>query len=211
MKNKKSLMIDKLLIKMVAETALSHGYLKDTDLQNRQTLMLALQKMMLNESKESIGVVDHRSDILRQAAIFEKDGMYEYANVFYAMYFEHTANLLIDHFLNKKGLKSQSKEIIRQVQIHGKYGWLLALLGMKPFSQKHLVVIRAVCDSRNGFIHYKWTGWPLAEPMTNSSAKGDKGVDHNTRIKATIAYVKRYEREALHNRKIGRLKQLLAD
>lgn len=47
-------------------------------------------------------------------------------------------------------------DIIRSVDIYGKFTWLPKVLGHKVFNLAHMKTIKNLADDRNAFIHYKW-------------------------------------------------------
>lgn len=144
-------------------------------------------------------VVDHRDDILSQANYFLASKKYEYSKVFYAMYFEHTLNGLIENECQRRKIDDKTKsDIIRSVDIYGKLTWIPKLLGFKSFNATHLKTIKGLCDDRNAFVHYKWK--PETDENENSA---DEKFHENyfKNIKAAVKYMKQYESGIFFNGK----------
>lgn len=145
--------------------------------------------------------IDHRCDILLQAEVFYENGNYEYAKVFYAMFFEHSLNFIIENECYKRKINEKmQKEIIKNINIQGKLTWLLALFGYKKFNQHHLVTIKKLIDNRNAFIHYKWQ--PTPDNNNDIKLQMDKEFK---RIKSAVKYIKCYEATIFYKKNKGKL------
>lgn len=141
-------------------------------------------------------IVDHRSKVLSQARVFLKKNEYELSTIMYATFFEHSINRIIRFkcVIENIDLKIQ-KEIIRSTNTKAKYTWILKLLGLPNFYNKHLKSILSLTENRNSFIHYKWNSEKLKLPKANA-----KGIIKKTQpnifsdIEKAITYLKNYER-----------------
>jgi hypothetical protein len=135
------------------------GLLVDDDLKNRESFVKKMESIIegIDKSPRLMVIIDHRDTMIKQAEKFYSDGDFEFGKIFYATYFEHTLNYLIDHVAQKKELDSKTrKEIIQSVQIRGKTSWLLKLLELKPLNKNHLKTINDLSEQRNSFVHFKW-------------------------------------------------------
>lgn len=146
-------------------------------------------------------VIDYRFDILSQAEVFYENGNYEYAKVFYAMFFEHSLNCIIENECYKRKIdKKMQIEITKNINIQGKLTWLLALFGYKKFNQHHLVTIKKLIDNRNAFIHYKWQ--PIPDNNEDIKLQMDKEFE---KIKSAVKYMKCYEAFIFYEKNKGKL------
>jgi hypothetical protein len=101
-------------------------------------------------------VTTYTEAILNQANQFLENGKKEFSLIFYAMYFEHTINGIIKRLCKLNRLPDKtSNEIIRSTNVATKFSWLLQLLGLGKFSERHFKVIQQVMEKRNSIIHYK--------------------------------------------------------
>ena len=167
-----------------------------------------LDKVFAYISKNGFPVtIDHRDDITTQADYFVQNKKYEYAKVFYAMYFEHTLNGLIENECYKRKFDDKTRlDIIRSVDIYGKLTWLPKLLGYKVFHLNHLKTIKNLADERNAFVHYKWN----TQPEDTNETDNEKELKENfKKIKAAVKYMKRYEAEILYDGSKAKIQRAL--
>ena len=169
---------------------------------NRKDIMRKMANLTL-DGTISYGL-DHRDVILSTALQFYEDKRYIFALCFYAMYFEHTINVLIGFVLRNRGVSYKSQvELIRSVNTRGKFSWLLELLGLPAFNDKHRNVVKKAAEERNAMIHYKWKMVPNDEFFNNG---GDEEIIKLLeKVRKTVTYLKRYESKVLYKGKKGKL------
>jgi len=156
-------------------------------------------------------VIDHRDDLLEEAKRYEKKGSQEYALLFYALFFEHSINGIISMAAKRKRLSDKSaKQLIRSANISSKFTWVLELLGLPPFNEKHLKCVMRTSDMRNAFVHYKFVG------VRFDDENNEEGVTaHLSKVGKSATYMKKYESRFLYGgekKKIKRkVKELSSD
>ncbi|WP_298529525.1 hypothetical protein [uncultured Christiangramia sp.] len=140
-------------------------------------------------------IIDHSDDILTKARKFRKEEQYDYAKIFYALFFEHIINDIIFYFcITRKIQEKERKEITRSINISGKYSWLLQIFGFPKFKDKHLKTIKKLAEERNAFIHYKWThSFSLNEKIDREEKEIDKREFQ--KIEKTVRYTKAYNKK----------------
>lgn len=196
--------IDKNLAKSVAHEMINslfvYGKLTESDLNLSKKDFLNKFRTIIHNCKYNI-IVDYRPDILLQAEAFFENKNYEYAKIFYAMFFEHSLNSIIEKECNKRNIdEKMGVEIIKSIGIQGKLTWLLALLGFKRFNHKHLTTIKNLIDNRNAFIHYKWKSNPNDDEDNSTQIQMEF-----KKIKLAVKYMKYYETSILYNKNKGKL------
>lgn len=166
----------------------------------------ALTKEILGYFRESNSKVDassfvviyHTSDLLKVARSYHKTQNYEYAFLFYALWFEHWLNGVIAAAATRKGLKEKEiARIIRETDLFkGKTTWLPNLLGLPSFNARHLALMNKIAENRNAFVHYKWQSVDINDD-------GDKCKQILINIEKTIKYFQTFERKFI----FGKLKK----
>ena len=130
------------LVHAFMHSMLAKGDINEEDLKDKSLLFKKLKDLMKN-TELSI-VVDHRESILKTAEQFYANEDYDFSIIFFAMYFEHSINHIITHQLEKNKTSKKTKtELIRSININGKFTWLLEVLGLPKFNSKHIWVFKA--------------------------------------------------------------------
>jgi hypothetical protein len=197
---------DNWLFEILLQNLFSKDILKKADLELPRKELL--DKVFAFISKNGFPVtIDHRDDITSQVDIFILSKKYEYAKVFYAMYFEHTLNGLIDNACHRRKFDDRTRlDIIRSVDIYGKLTWLPRLLGHKVFNSTHVKTIKNLADERNAFVHYKWN---IEHDNDAETVNEKKQEDYFKKIKAAVSYMKRYEAEIMFGGSKAKIKKAL--
>jgi hypothetical protein len=190
----------KSIMESFTRTLFSVGHLNEADLQLSKE---EFYKKIIDKSELSI-TIDHRSNIIDQANAFLVVKKFDFAKIFYAMFFEHSLNKIIEHECTKRNFDIKTKtDIIRSVDIYGKLTWLPKIFGNRTFNVSHMNTIKKLSDDRNSFIHYKWK--PEADGIIDS-AKETKGINEEIRrIKLAVRYMKNYETHILFEKKKNKL------
>jgi hypothetical protein len=101
--------------------------------------------------------IDHTPTLLKEARKYARAAEHELSCLFYATWFEHWLNDLINTVGKRLKLTEQEIiQIIRETQFRAKSTWLLRILGLKPINEAHLRRMQSIIDARNSFVHYKW-------------------------------------------------------
>lgn len=197
------------IFKAVVNSFFATGVIKEEDLKDKDSLLKKIRSLFKNNSPFNI-YLDHREEILRTAETFKKDKNIDFAKIFYAVYFEHSINFLIHNECLRRNISINiQKDIIQNLNIHGKFTWLLIILGFKPFSLAHWGTIKKLCDDRNGFIHYKWKPDPRTNEIPDIKKEEETRTTEFKKIKAAITYLKNYESRYLYNKNKRKLKSLI--
>lgn len=200
------------LLESAVKSFFAAGLMTEEDIKSKESALDAVLKVMNNGSEEKIDEIriDHRDTLIEYAETFYKTKQYYLTKVFYATYFEHSINSLIDLYCNRNMIDNQTKkEIIRSLSIKSKFTWLLTLLKFPTIKEKHLKVILNVADDRNAFIHYKWIGMPDAQLNSEEVNKKEQDtINELNKIKKTVTYLKTYENKIRLLGKKGAIEKL---
>lgn len=179
--------------------AFTAGYLTDSDLEDADLVFKKLYKLL--RSRQIDIIVDHRKTVLDAAISYQNEGNLTFSVLFYATFFEHSINYLISEALkSKRKPQKMISAVIRTANIEAKFGWLMDLLELPKFSDKHRKTILAVASERNSFVHYKWDPRPVDVQMSEAESERISALLNLARGSAT--YVRGYEsRYLFRNRK----------
>ena len=196
--------MSKGVVKSIVESMYQLGEITDEDLLDWTKLK---KKMLALTKKVQFGiVVDHRDNIIKTARKYKKEKNHEYAILFYAIFFEHTLNSIIERICARNKInKKTTNDIIKSVSIDGKLNWLPKLLKIPEINNVHKSLIKKNADDRNAFVHYKFNPGhddPKAEDQEekNRTANLDK-------LEKSFAYIKKYESRVTYDNKKGVFKK----
>lgn len=188
------------LVKFVVENLYLNGFIGEDDLDNGE-LILEKFKESLNSNGELEVVIDHRDDLLNHAKYFENNNDLNMALVMYSTFFEHSINSVIVNALLVKGFDNKSKnEVIRSATLRAKLSWVLKLLDLPKFNEKHMTTILRIADKRNAHVHYKF---------------GSESIEYDDKDELTsllsiarkaVKYSKLYESKVLYGGNKGRVR-----
>ena len=197
--------LSKGVVKSVIESMYQTGEITDEDLLDWGKLkrkMLALTKKNVHFSI----VVDHRENIIDTARKYKKENNHEYATLFYAIFFEHTLNNIIERVCTRNKInKKTTNEIIKSVSIDGKLNWLPKLLKIPEINNVHKALIRKNADNRNAFVHYKFNPGH-DDPKIEKQEKLNR-TDSLDKLEKSVAYIKKYESRVTFDNKKGLFKK----
>lgn len=170
----------KSIVNRFIESAIMGGHLTKEEAANTPAMLQKLIALLANAEVQLI--IDHRDRILEMAESHDEEGDEGWRALYYALFFEHTINGVIDATLQRKkqGAKVR-KGLIRACNIRDKLTWVLELLDLPEFDKYHYKSIDDICEERNAFAHYKWT-----EPNPNLPAI-------LSRAKEAVVYMTEYE------------------
>lgn len=188
------------LARHFAEHLLALGLLSEADFKDRKNLVKTITEHARNT--DFVPVLDHTESILDAAKAFAETHDHELSIMLYATYFEHAFNNLLDYHLATKRVKEMARsELLRAVNMNGKCGWVLEILGLPAFNAKHAKVVLDVAATRNAFVHYKW------KPMRDTEI--ERHAELIKEAKKTVTYTKRYTSRVLFGARKGRLHKVL--
>jgi hypothetical protein len=198
--------LSKTLQKQIVEAALKSlyqdGNITDDDMRNPEQLRVKMLKII--KKHDFTIVIDHRETIIDTARQYKKDKKYDYAVLFYAMFFEHTLNSIIDKCCSRNKIdKKTSNDIIKSVSLAGKLNWLPALLKIPKLNPTHKAVINKTADERNAYTHYKFN--PDSEEPLDEREK--QQIAYLNKLEKTVTYIKQYESKIIFNNKKGLFKK----
>ncbi|WP_040590660.1 hypothetical protein [Methylobacter marinus] len=183
------------LAKSFTNSMFESGLITEDDIEDREKLFNRL--ITLARSIDYKVVVDHRDSLISEAKIKFEAKEYELAIMFYALYFEHAINSIIDAALTRNELCKKTKvAVLRNVDNSGKYTWLLEVLNLPPFNKKHSDIILKVASERNAFVHYKWNT-DYQDVSVNELIQLIKSA------RQSVTYVKQYESRVNYKGKKG--------
>lgn len=172
-----------------------------------------LQKKLLklNNKTDYKITIDHKEDLIETARYFFNKKDFNKSKLFYATYFEHEINDLIIELCEKKKIEKKTiNDIIKSVNIIGKFTWLLLILDASKVSEIHKNVILKTADERNSFVHYKYN--PEQENLKDIAklkVTETKIIDEFIKIEKTITYIKKYKSKNLFNGNKLRLEKII--
>lgn len=199
--------LTKELVKSIIQSLYATEVLSDEDLKDNKSLANAF-KNIFKDGDISV-IIDHRGGILEQAKKYQKLGSYEFSRIFYATYFEHSINSIIENYCSRRKISLNSQtEIIKNVNLWGKLTWMLEILNLPKFNKVHLKTIKILADNRNAFIHYKW------KPSDEFDKNFDREIENKIilsefeQIQKAVIYFKKYEAKVMFNGKKKILQKL---
>jgi hypothetical protein len=180
------------LVKSVVEQLYLNGFIAEDDLDNGE-LIIEKFKESLNSNGELEVVIDHRDDLLNHAKYFENNHDLNMALVMYSTFFEHAINSIIVNALIVKGFDNKSKiEVIRSATLHAKFSWILKLLDLPKFNEKHMTTILRIAEKRNAHVHYKFSSQSIEynnrDELTNLLSIVRKSVRYSKSYESKVLY-----------------------
>lgn len=165
---------------------LKEGKIKKEDLPDKKRVLQKILDYIDNHNIEYQYAVDHRVNLLKNANNFYNSD-YDLSLTLYSTYIEHTINSIIDLYCREKSIGDKTRnEIVRNINILGKFTWLIELINLPKINEKKIVSIKKITESRNSYIHYKWNYTKFDDE------KIENRISHSE-IKSTIKYLKTYE------------------
>jgi hypothetical protein len=133
-------------------------------------------------------IADHTDTFLKDARLSKASGQFKRASLFYALWFEHRLNGIIDSLARRHGLnETEIESVIRHNRCKDKCARVLSNLGIR-LNAAHVEVILQLMRLRNEFVHYKWKS-------SNSNTQEDAVM---ARIEKTVNYIRRVEDKYLY-------------
>lgn len=190
----------KSLVASITESAYVSGEISMEDFNDKNHLLKKLRDYIPKNDKDLFFTIIHDKNLIQRAEEEISKEDWQYAYVFYATYFEHFINeILCIWAVKQKKPHKLIKELIRRVGgIEDKYTWVLEILDLPKFNERHFKTIKYLSEKRNSFIHYKF------EPKA-SSEDSNKEKEEWKKIKfdvsKAIIYSKSYRSRIVWNGK----------
>ena len=198
-KSKEEKKLEDFFYESFIKSLLKSGEISIEEFNDKAKLKKKLLK--LNDKTEYKIAIDHKEDLIETARFFFNKKDYNKSKLFYATYFEHEINDLIIELCEKKKIEKKTiNDIIKSVNIIGKFTWLILILGATEVSEIHKNVILRTADERNAFVHYKYNS--EQEDFVGdekSKIKETKIIAEFKKIENTIIYIKKYKSRNLFN------------
>lgn len=182
-----------------------NGDLSEKDFEDPKVLLQKSLKYLddlKKKGKEIMLVVDHQPSLLSTAEKYIQSEDFELAYVFFATYFEHLINGVIQVRCTKDSISNVVyKELIRKVSLEDKFSWVLELLKLPKFKTQHWQTIKTVSDKRNSFIHYKYQA---AQNQPDFEEREWEKLKPG--LKSAITYSKKYQTKVIYQGKAKKLR-----
>lgn len=201
---KEQLSFTRRLVETLAEGALIGGQLDIKDFSDSKGMIKKLRKTLPKRDKDLFFKIIHTPSLLEEGEKFARTEDYDFSYIFYATYFEHFVNEIIDIWATRNSIPYEiSSSLIRRVSLEDKYTWLLVVLKLPPFNHKYWKIIKNITDKRNNFIHYKYKSKATGDVSISEKVEWEK--DHRSIFKA-IKYTKFYRSKVVFDGKKKKFK-----
>lgn len=192
------------LLRSIAESAFISGDLSIEDLSDIKVVKQKLLKIFPKKDEDLFFAVDHQHSLLREGERFAKRKNPNHAYIFFATYFEHFINEIIDIWATRNAIKHEVRaNLIRRLNLEDKYTWLLEILKLPAFSTVHWKLIKTISDKRNNYIHYKYKPEVATIPSELKIEEWRKDYSH---ILKAISYTKNYRSKVVFDGKKKKFK-----
>ncbi len=204
LKSKKDVIFVQGLVQSIAESLLIQGYIKTEDFSDKKILLEKIRKLIPENEENLFLTITYHVTLLTEGKRYVKTKNYELAYIFYATYFEHFINEILDIWAKKNSIEYRiSSSLIRRVTLEDKYTWVLKLLKLPVFNEKHWKTIKIVSEKRNNFIHYKYNS---ESANTSFNPKEEEWEKDYINILSAVTYTKRYRTKIVFNGKKEKFK-----
>lgn len=199
----------KKILHSITESLYASGIFTDDDIKDKESHVLALKRLLDNGSIGGI-TVDYTQSLTAKARRYKNSNELDYSRIFYATYFEHEVNGLIHLYCLRNKIDNNTQTaIIQSVNIWGKFTWLLQLMNYPIVNKNHLNTIKALADSRNSFVHYKWKDDPDFHSIPDSKKEQDKIDSEFDRIEKAVKYFRKYCSKIMFKGNKSKIKKLI--
>ncbi len=186
--------VKKMIFSRVVEAAFIHGVVTEKDFSDKKLLKRKLLKIVSKENMQTI--VLYGDSLLEEAQRYVVNKDYQYAYTFYATYFEHFINEVLDIWRIKKNFQHKiTNSMVRRFSLEDKYTWVLDLLELPVFSKSIWNIVKDIVEKRNEFIHFKYRPEIIDEGETEDK---DWIKDYES-IKKAIKYTKSYRTRIVYS------------
>lgn len=144
------------LVNGIAEQMLMNGVIEVRGKSYEEVEKLLYDKIRgWGKQRPMLMGTDHLPSLLRSARQFAKREACNDAILYYAVWFEHWINGLLQRRLHTWST-AEVRAMLREVNIRGKLTWLLKLTHGIHIDKKHLRVMETIFCKRNEYVHFKW-------------------------------------------------------
>jgi|SRR5690606_25642848 len=191
----------KTILPKLVNTLAKENIIKKDDLNDKKYVLEKVLEYIENNNIQYEFALDYRNDILKNAESFYNID-YNLSLTLYSTFIEHTINSIIDLYCRENSVSEKSIiEIIRNINILGKFTWLIDLIKISKISEDKLKLIKKITESRNSYVHYKW------------KYKNVENDNFDTKIplseiKSLIKYLKTYESKFEYKNLKGKIQNL---
>lgn len=188
------------ILPQLINNLIKDGIIQEDELDNKSLIYKKVQEFLDNTQYDFTHLnIDHR-DAMLLIAKNNYDENYEVSLTMFATIIEHTLNSIIKIYCINKALDIKTHiEIIRNVNIRGKYTWLLSLMGFPTIKESYTKLIQQISDERNSYVHYKWK---------TVDFENDNPKIELVKLEKLINYIKQYETEILYNGNKNRIDKI---
>jgi hypothetical protein len=199
------------IIRSLTESFYASGIFTEDDIRDKKSHILALKKLISNNDLENLSMtVDHTNELTSQARKYKKIGNINYSKIFYATFFEHQINELIQLYCLRNEIENKTRtSIIQSINIWGKFTWLLEIMKYPKFNTNHLKTIKSIADSRNAFVHYKWNEDPDFNKKIDSKKEKERIENEFEKIEKAVKYFKNYSSRIKYKGKKEHIKNIM--
>jgi hypothetical protein len=199
------------IIRSLTESFYASGIFTEDDIRDKKSHILALKKLISNNDLENLSMtVDHTNELTSQARKYKKIGNINYSKIFYATFFEHQINELIQLYCLRNEIENKTRtSIIQSINIWGKFTWLLEIMKYPKFNTNHLKTIKSIADSRNAFVHYKWNEDPDFNKKIDSEKEKERIENEFEKIEKAVKYFKNYSSRIKYKGKKEHIKNIM--
>lgn len=186
----------------VYEALLADGHI-DPEGKTEDQVMNEVRKFALKWSAQRPMrmATDYREDLLTRARANKRSRDYYDAVLYYATWFEHWINCMLIWRLHRLN-EAEVNQMVRDVNIRGKYTWLAALTHGYRFPQRHIKTINQVSAMRNEFVHHKYV-------LSDVDKWHEEPVRFQAVFRSAEAAVRYLQKFALHHLYKGSARGLL--
>jgi hypothetical protein len=117
-----------------------------------------VREFVKNPRHNFLLIAHHGQSLLVQARRFDRSKDLEISLLFYATWFEHWINGLLDHKAHELKLTARAlKLVLRQLSLEAKLVCFPLFAKLPPIREQHLKAILRCAEFRNSFVHYKFS------------------------------------------------------
>ena len=190
-----------MLLKQITLEYYAQKYIDDIDIENEKSVNNLLKTIIENNDID-LGntTIDYRETLIDYAEKSLSDDQANFGRLFYALYFEHTINSIINLYCIRNKIKKETAKKIIRSPIHNKFTWLLELLKFPPIKEEYFKIINDLFENRNAFVHYKWPIESIFEKdIEDIEYSNDKTIEEFNKIRKAVSYIKKYESRIRYN------------
>lgn len=197
--DKEELAFRRELVQQLAESFFMQGLISEKDFEDKKKLLKKMKRLIPIKDGELHFTIIYQDSLLEKGKEAVANEDFNLAYMFYATYFEHFVNEIIQiQFYKKKISNLDYKQLVRKVGIEDKFTWILKVLELPTFNENHLKTIRSFSEKRNSFVHYKYQSEPADQPIDRDLVQWRK---EEQLLKKALSYSRSYRTRILYGGK----------